>query len=154
MKLTIIDKITTFLKEFWIIILLSSILVPCSILTLYINHNNAIDAIRERVAYQDSIHVLKNKNDSLTLVVDTLSYTCGQNNLLCSVSEFEINFKSINAFSIERAIKEKVLVTLIGYKDINGNVQVWFFRCSEETHKRLVKQFKKEILEQQNNLGD
>jgi hypothetical protein len=45
---------------------------------------------------------------------------------------FEINFGSINAFSIERSI---------GYLT-GGKIQEWVFCCSRETHERLAKEFK------------
>jgi hypothetical protein len=61
---------------------------------------------------------------------------------------FEINFGSINAFSIERTIVPKnssqkygTEHTSIGYLT-GGKIQEWVFCCSRETHERLAKEFK------------
>ena len=61
-------------------------------------------------------------------------------------SEFELDFKAINAFSIERTVQGDQAVTIIGYKDKDGTIGQWTFQCSEEKHRQLAEQFKKDIL--------
>jgi len=65
---------------------------------------------------------------------------------------FEVDFKMLNAFSIEREIIPSDLtnrydreVTTIGYKE-NGKLEEWNLSCSRETHERLVKEFKAYVL--------
>jgi hypothetical protein len=62
-------------------------------------------------------------------------------------SEFEIDFKAMNAFSIERSIQDNQTITIIGYRDKEGSIGQWYLSCSEENHKRLAEQFKKDILD-------
>ena len=54
---------------------------------------------------------------------------------------FEINFAAINAFSIERIVRDGAEVTNIGYFDVRGAIQQWYFMCSRETHDRLAREF-------------
>jgi hypothetical protein len=61
-------------------------------------------------------------------------------------SEFEIDFKAIKAFSIERSLENGQAITIIGYKDKDDNDKEWNFTCSEEKHKQLAEQFRKDIL--------
>lgn len=64
-------------------------------------------------------------------------------------SEFEVDFKAINAFSIERIAKPDTNKTIIGYiikeKDCDC-VKEWEFSCSAAQHQKLVEQFKKVVL--------
>jgi hypothetical protein len=91
-------------------------------------------------------NTLKSVNDSLTLVNDALTKKIDSIQTGYNQAEFEIDFKAINAFSIERAPHDKKEVTVVGYKDKDDEVQQWYFQCSRETHKRLSEQFKREIL--------
>ena len=61
-------------------------------------------------------------------------------------SEFEVDFKAMNAFSIERSNQDNQAVTIVGYKDKDGSIGQWYLCCSDENHKRLAEQFKKDIL--------
>jgi hypothetical protein len=61
-------------------------------------------------------------------------------------SDFEINFKAIKALSIERTIENGIPMTVIGYKKSDNSISEWNFVCSDENHKRLAEQFKKDIL--------
>jgi hypothetical protein len=58
---------------------------------------------------------------------------------------FEINFKLINAYYVKRTYKEGAFFTAIGYVDKDSTLQDLYFTCSEEQHKRLVRQFKRQI---------
>jgi hypothetical protein len=60
--------------------------------------------------------------------------------------QFQINFKAINAFSIERAVNDKREHTVIAYLTDNG-IQSWYFTCSRKTHDRLTEEFKTQILD-------
>jgi len=56
---------------------------------------------------------------------------------------FEVDFNKMNAFSIERLLKNSRETTCIGYFK-QEQVQVpgeWQFECSKITHERLVKEF-------------
>ena len=61
-------------------------------------------------------------------------------------SNLAISFKTINAFSIERLIKDEIEQTSIGYLNSKGEVSEWIFTCNNEIHERLVKEFRSEIL--------
>jgi hypothetical protein len=61
-------------------------------------------------------------------------------------SEFEVDFKAMNAFSFERTIEKGIPVTIVGYRGKNGEIALWYLYCSEENHKRLAEQFKRDIL--------
>jgi predicted nucleic acid-binding Zn-ribbon protein len=61
---------------------------------------------------------------------------------------FEIDYRGLNAFSIERTIVNKDKnqkydreKTIIGHI-VDGKINEWSFSCSRETHERLVKEFK------------
>ena len=93
---------------------------------------------------KDKVAKLERDNKSLTEEVQ------GYKRQICtevSNSGFAVNFKLLNASSIERAVIEKNSeyhfdrgVTNIGYL-IEGKMHEWIFECSLETHERLVKEF-------------
>lgn len=93
---------------------------------------------------KDKVAKLERDNKALTEEVQ------GYKRQICtevSNSGFAVNFKLLNAFSIERAVIEKNSeyhfdrgVTNIGYL-IRGKMHEWIFECSLETHERLVKEF-------------
>lgn len=58
---------------------------------------------------------------------------------------FEFDFKKMNAFSIERIVKDGSFKTVIGYIRPNGDIAEWTFYCSHVTHEKLVTQFREYI---------
>lgn len=62
--------------------------------------------------------------------------------------EFVIDWKNMNAFSIERMGDPKGNYSVIGYylgQDGNQVVAEWKFYCSLEQHNKLAEEFKKQI---------
>lgn len=99
---------------------------------------------------------LVKKNEELRKQVETLTQELESSKAVIkqindSVKEgpFAFDFKTVNTFSIERNVNNNQPVTIIGYflqearedggtKDV---VREWYFYCSEEAHKKLVKEF-------------
>lgn len=63
-----------------------------------------------------------------------------------------LNFGWMDAFSVERIIKEGYPVTVVGYKlrkdvrhdnrtDTTYEIKEWYLHCSEKVHRDVVKQF-------------
>ena len=57
-------------------------------------------------------------------------------------SDVEIDFEFMNAFSVERTLLGGVPVTSVGYFDKHNTTREWFLYTSEETHQRLVNEFR------------
>jgi hypothetical protein len=62
-------------------------------------------------------------------------------NSLCE-SDVEVDFDFMNAFSVERTLLNHVAVTSVGYFDRDNKTREWFLYTSEETHQRLVNEFR------------
>jgi hypothetical protein len=62
-------------------------------------------------------------------------------NSLCE-SDVEVDFDFMNAFSVERTLLNDVAVTSVGYFDRHNKTREWFLYTSEETHQRLVNEFR------------
>ena len=62
-------------------------------------------------------------------------------NHLCE-SDVEVDFEFMNAFSVERTLFDGVTVTSVGYFDRHNKTREWFLYTSEETHQRLVNEFR------------
>ena len=95
------------------------------------SRENEISTLKDRIkAYEELIQELREQRDEIVA-------GCG----------FAIDYKALNVFSIERTVvpqdseyKYDREATNIGYL-IDGEVFEWCFRCSRETHERLVKEF-------------
>ena len=63
--------------------------------------------------------------------------------------EIVIDFDNMDVFSIERNVTDGVGHTILGYwlEDQYGSKSnhEWFLFCSDETHEKLVSEFKKHI---------
>jgi proteasome assembly chaperone (PAC2) family protein len=57
-----------------------------------------------------------------------------------SNAAFSIDWKIMNAFSIERNYDHRSIKTIIGYF-VNNVVHEWSLYCSADEHERLVKEF-------------
>ena len=79
-----------------------------------------------KVEYED----LKNENKRLKDVIK------GE----ISNAAFSINWKVMNAFSVERNYDHRSIKTIIGYL-VNDVVHEWSLYCSADEHERLVKEF-------------
>jgi seryl-tRNA synthetase len=97
------------------------------------------------------IEDLKKTNEALEkkkrLLENELQDTLQQKSDIIADCECSVNFKTLNAFSIERVLKPKDgqysfvrEITNIGYM-VNDKIHEWFFACSREAHERLVKEF-------------
>ena len=63
-------------------------------------------------------------------------------------SEFVINWKNLDAFSVERMGDPKESYTIIGYWNTSGGereVAEWKFYCSQEQHNKLAKEFRESM---------
>ena len=60
-------------------------------------------------------------------------------------SPMQVDFRKMNAFSIERIQGEEGVITVIGYKhNVTANkveIKEWRLECNDETHNRLVAEF-------------
>jgi len=61
-------------------------------------------------------------------------------------SSASVDFKSLNAFSIERMVKDHGPCTIIGYypnpdEKTKEKVKEWYIYCDDTVHENLVKQF-------------
>lgn len=61
-------------------------------------------------------------------------------------SDFEFDFKSSNAFSIERVKQNGENATIIGYFKDEDKIGEWTFTCSFAEHQKLAEQFRKIVL--------
>jgi hypothetical protein len=62
----------------------------------------------------------------------------------CTSATPSIDFKSLNAFSIERMLREGVPTTIVGYHPVGEDskkVEEWYLFCDDAGHEKLVKQF-------------
>jgi len=55
-------------------------------------------------------------------------------------ASFNVDFRKINAFSIERSVRDHLPVTIIGHW-VDGKVDQWYLYCSLSEHEKLVKDF-------------
>lgn len=99
---------------------------------------------RKAKRLQQEIENLRIENDALRHNMASMqrhfdSITSKQ--LACSAS---IDFVAMNAFSIERNIKDGNPVTIIGYwknEEDKKKLGEWYVYCDEAVHEKLVKQF-------------
>jgi hypothetical protein len=96
----------------------------------------------------DKKTVIENLKIDKNLLKDELEALKKERDYQVAECSFEINFRCINAFSIERLVLPKnssqkydTERTSIGYLT-GGKIQEWVFCCSRETHERLVEEFK------------
>ena len=90
---------------------------------------NSID----RLAYSNlkvELEDLRNENKRLKDVIK------GE----ISNASFSIDWKIMNAFSIERNYDHRSIKTIIGYL-VNDVIHEWSLYCSADEHERLVKEF-------------
>ena len=59
--------------------------------------------------------------------------------------DFQIDLKAMNAICVKRTFNTGTLCTFIMYKDKDSVLKEQYFTCSEEKHKELVEQFKRQI---------
>jgi hypothetical protein len=66
----------------------------------------------------------------------------------CHACDFVIDWKNLNAFSVERHGGPKNAYTIIGYYAGSGEqkrVEEWKFFCSQEQHNKLAQEFRNGI---------
>ena len=88
---------------------------------------------------QNEINKLNQDLNNYKKWFDNLQYSTTK----CSAS---VDFKSMNAFSIERLIKDNGPCTIIGYypdpsEKAKEKVKEWYIYCDDTIHENLVKQF-------------
>ena len=103
---------------------------------------NTKENLRNELAKANlNINVLKDKISELENNLD--DYKKG---IETQVEEFPVavNFKKINAFSIERLfnITTKQFTTIIGCY-VNNELKEWFLHCNDNMHEILVNEFNK-----------
>lgn len=97
----------------------------------------------DRAEANQIIKKLMDENDSLKHLIEEIP---AQQSMSNDSLKFEVDFKALRAFSIER-IKGKG--TVIGYYDKSEKVHEWTLFCSEKEHQKLAEQFRKELLTNQ-----
>ena len=89
---------------------------------------------------------LKNQIEALNLQIEENQKKA---QTAASVSSMLVDFSNIDVFSIERNASGGVTHTIIGYwvadKDGVKSNQEWFLYCNDETHEKLISEFKKHI---------
>ena len=96
--------------------------------------------ISEQIDYANGLKKqIKTLNDEIQALQDT-------NELTALNADMQIDFKKIGAFSIERMKRnnDKFPVTIIGFwrDKFNQTHGEWRLECNDETHARLVKEFR------------
>jgi predicted nuclease with TOPRIM domain len=85
---------------------------------------------------------LTDKNSDLQKEITDLKNDIEDIKKITYTSEVSIDFKKINAFSIERIFKGNYITTVVGYiSAADGKPKEWYFYCDEINHTRLVKEF-------------
>lgn len=105
---------------------------------IFLLENNLKDKNAEILCLKSDLANLQKELDDLKNARHSIIEDCG----------FEIDYKGLDAFSIERTVvpknkdqkfdREK---TIIGHL-VDGKINEWAFSCSRETHERLVQEFK------------
>jgi hypothetical protein len=93
-------------------------------------HTKMIDELEADVKHANALlsHYKKQEQDKRELDVQTAT--------------FEIDFKAIRAFAIERNVHDDKVCTIIGYLDKDNDVREWYFYCSKAQHEQLVAKFR------------
>lgn len=87
---------------------------------------------------------LNSENDSLRNKIIDLERKLNEQNQKNRNVSHEVDFKKMQAFSIERAFKNDSWCTVIGYiiPSEPSKVREWNLLCSIEAHEELVKKFR------------
>jgi hypothetical protein len=101
---------------------------------------------RKNVELELEVVNLKNQLEALNLQIEE---NLKKTQAAASISTMAVDFSNIDAFSIERNTSYGLACTIIGYwvedKDGVKANQEWFLFCSDETHEKIVSEFKKHI---------
>lgn len=109
-------------------------------------HAEEMEVLKQTISDKDrEISSLNTELDRLKKELDDIKR---ERYAVISECAFEIDFKGINAFSIERMERPIVKgetfqreVTNIGYTQ-EGIVKEWIFYCSRDTHEKIAGQFR------------
>ena len=105
---------------------------------------------KEQALLKEAIDKLKRENESLKLLNDALSRAIDSE---LSKAAFSVDWKAMNAFSIERVRENDTHKTIIGYVvsepfettqdgiHCKDSVREWSLSCSLSEHQRLVDEF-------------
>ena len=88
---------------------------------------------------------LADRDQRIVLLQEQLADLRSQEAKDAARSGFAADWKRMNAFSIERIVQDGVAVTMIGYckgPEDKPEVGEWCFRCNQDTHERLVEEFR------------
>lgn len=60
-----------------------------------------------------------------------------------SIDSFSFDFSAVRVFSVERAMREGELTTIISWLNSDETTHEWYYGCNQHAHEELVQQFKK-----------
>ncbi len=95
----------------------------------------------EAIKLEEEILKLKAQKTELEKIIQSLKEE--QTTAMTTAVEnfqFSLDFNSMNAFSIERVIRNDQPKTVVGYF-IGGNVKEWYLETSAKEHNRIVAEF-------------
>lgn len=84
---------------------------------------------------------LNKRIDALTLYNEQLSKQVEDLGISARNCTVVCDFKSMQAFSLERVTRGSSPATVVGYIRPDNSVGEWYLRCNEEQHERLAKEF-------------
>ena len=101
-----------------------------------IENQGAITVEEWNELVEDNIR-LQDKIEELQKVINDYNDDCRKSNVL-------MDFSRIDAFSIERVIKDGIPYTNVGYI-LDGKSKEWCINCNETQHNELISTFRKHI---------
>lgn len=60
-----------------------------------------------------------------------------------AIESFSFDFSAVRVFSVERAMREGELTTIISWLNSDDTTHEWYYGCNQDAHEELVRQFKK-----------
>ncbi len=113
---------------------------------VYSGFTNSAKLRQENNALSIANAELQSKVDALNLQMEEINAATLK---AASLTSMVVDFSNIDAFSIERNVSDDVPHTVIGYWLADGtgvkSLHEWYLGCSEETHERLVSEFKEYV---------
>lgn len=104
--------------------------------------------------FKENLKLKKQVEELTTELNNTKAVIANLNKKIADV-DFVINWKEMNAFSVERMVNDNLPVTVIGYfieePVFNQGVDMWvpkkvvcewYLHCNEDRHNELARQFK------------
>lgn len=87
---------------------------------------------------------LEDRDQRIELLQEQLADLRNEQAKAVADSGFAVDFNRMGAYSIERIIQDGRPVTVVGHwtGPNNENANEWWLHCNQDTHERLVEQFR------------